>query len=313
MKKIDTATSCRNPQGLSWKMMPEGPECKRIGDALQLYAGWTIKGVEILSGRYRTGEPPKGLASFSEQLLPAVIQRVGTKGKFIYIICTSECGQRNGSIWNTLGMTGHWALSAEPHSRVRLDLESPDGRWHPIAVYSPSGRPFSPAADRAADAVIEGFRVRHVTDRVATGLHFVDQCNFGTLRFRPAPSPPGAGGARRPREATARRVAPCAPRAKKDSRERGGGLSELDDQANCGPVRPFGVSRVRKPPAKPPARREQMHGHEKLRRGQPVHDRFEIPPVATDSDLVHSPSYPGRLSRRGFRDSRRRRRRRAGY
>jgi formamidopyrimidine-DNA glycosylase len=167
-------------------MMPEGPECKRIGDALQLYAGWTINSIKILSGRYRTGEPPKGLVAFSEQLLPAVIQRVGTKGKFIYMVCASECGRRNGSIWSTLGMTGRWALAPEPYSRVRLDIESPDGRWHPSAVYSQSGRPFAPASDHPADAVIEGFRVRHVADRVAVGLHFIDQRNFGTLRFRRA-------------------------------------------------------------------------------------------------------------------------------
>ena len=165
-------------------MMPEGPECKRIGDALQLYAGWTLKGVEILSGRYKTGEPPKGLAAFTERMLPCTIEAVGTKGKFIYLVCRTEDGLHNGSIWSTLGMTGRWSLAREPHSRARLAVESPDGFWRPAAVYSTAGRPFSPAEDRAADAVVEGVRVRHVADRVDASLYFVDARNFGTLRFR---------------------------------------------------------------------------------------------------------------------------------
>ena len=80
-------------------MVPEGPEHKRIGDALQLHAGWTITNPEILPGLYRTGEPSKGLAAFADQLLPAVIERVATKRKLIDLVCASECGRRRGSIW----------------------------------------------------------------------------------------------------------------------------------------------------------------------------------------------------------------------
>ena len=44
-------------------------------------------------------EPPKGLAAYADQLLPAVIERVATKRKLIDLVCASECGRRRGSIW----------------------------------------------------------------------------------------------------------------------------------------------------------------------------------------------------------------------
>jgi formamidopyrimidine-DNA glycosylase len=132
-------------------MMPEGPECKRTADQLDAYcAGWSLSKVEILSGRYVTHGPPKGFAEFCSTWLPAEIEQVSCKGKFIYYLLRSkEHGQ--ASIWSTLGMSGRWALRESDHSRVRFTLSS-------------SGME---AAASESDKV----------------LYYTDPRNFGTLTF----------------------------------------------------------------------------------------------------------------------------------
>ena len=65
--------------------MPEGPECKRIGESLaRVIATKTISNIEILSGRY-TENLPTGLDTF-ESKLPIAVVGVGVHGKFIYWI-----------------------------------------------------------------------------------------------------------------------------------------------------------------------------------------------------------------------------------
>ena len=84
-----------------WTMMPEGPECKRTADQLNDYcAGWSLSHIELLSGRYITHGPPAGFERFSAEFLPAKVERVSCKGKFIFMSCSSPAGQ--ASIWSTL-------------------------------------------------------------------------------------------------------------------------------------------------------------------------------------------------------------------
>ena len=65
--------------------MPEGPECKRIGESLaREVSNKTIVGIEILGGRY-TKKEPSGLSDLISDL-PIAVAGVGVHGKFIYWI-----------------------------------------------------------------------------------------------------------------------------------------------------------------------------------------------------------------------------------
>jgi len=96
--------------------MPEGPECKRIGESLaKVVSTKTISSIQILGGRYREN-PPTGL-DVLESNLPIAVVGVGVHGKFIYWIL------RDGwSVWNTLGMTGSWSAVEREHSRVKFSF-----------------------------------------------------------------------------------------------------------------------------------------------------------------------------------------------
>lgn len=97
--------------------MPEGPEVKRIGISLaKRLTSKKIRKIEILSGRYLKKEP----SGFDEVVnhFPLPVIGCGVHGKFIYFICDNEW-----SIWNTLGMTGHWSSTKEKHSRIRFVLD----------------------------------------------------------------------------------------------------------------------------------------------------------------------------------------------
>ena len=94
--------------------MPEGPEVRIVTDSLaKSIAGMTVVSIEVLSGRYVKHGSPEGLDIFSG-VLPATIDSVSCKGKFIYF----KAG--NWFIWNTLGMSGGWSRSHQKHSRVRF-------------------------------------------------------------------------------------------------------------------------------------------------------------------------------------------------
>ncbi len=96
--------------------MPEGPECRRIGEALaKRLSGRTITSINVLSGRYES-KPPSGIDELSANL-PISIVGAGVHGKFLYWILKDEY-----SVWNTLGMTGGWSESEEKHSRVKISL-----------------------------------------------------------------------------------------------------------------------------------------------------------------------------------------------
>jgi len=96
--------------------MPEGPECKRIGESLaREVSNKTIVGIDILGGRY-TKKEPSGLSDLISEL-PVGVVGVGVHGKFIYWILLKEY-----SLWNTLGMSGFWSGEKQKHSRIRFSF-----------------------------------------------------------------------------------------------------------------------------------------------------------------------------------------------
>jgi len=94
--------------------MPEGPECRRIAESLaKEVSNKTIVGIDILGGRY-TKKEPSGLSDLISDL-PIAVAGVGVHGKFIYWILSKE-----HSLWNTLGMSGHWSGEEQKHSRIKI-------------------------------------------------------------------------------------------------------------------------------------------------------------------------------------------------
>lgn len=100
--------------------MPEGPEVKKIGEALaSRICGRKLLKFHILSGRY-SKKCPENLGYFGNNL-PTAIIGPGVHGKFIYIIL-----ENGWTIWNTLGMTGSWSTEREKHTRIEIELN--DGK-----------------------------------------------------------------------------------------------------------------------------------------------------------------------------------------
>ena len=96
--------------------MPEGPEVRRISQALaERVSGTVLESIEILSGRYIKKEP-SGFGVFKTQL-PKRVVGAGCHGKFMYWLLDDEC-----SIWSTLGMTGYWGNESAEHTRVKFNL-----------------------------------------------------------------------------------------------------------------------------------------------------------------------------------------------
>jgi len=97
--------------------MPEGPECRKYAEDLaRRVSSRTLRGIEIVSGRYLKKEPT-GIEAFSNHL-PMKVVGAGVHGKFIYWILGEEL-----SIWSTLGMTGAWSSEETSHTRVRFQLD----------------------------------------------------------------------------------------------------------------------------------------------------------------------------------------------
>lgn len=96
--------------------MPEGSECRLIGEALARdVSGKTLVSVQTLAGRY-VKSPPEGLGLLQARL-PTRVVGVGVHGKFIYWIIENDV-----FVYNTLGMTGHWTRRQEKHSRVQFEF-----------------------------------------------------------------------------------------------------------------------------------------------------------------------------------------------
>eukprot|EP00960_Hanusia_phi_P063583 765518-Hanusia_phi.AAC.2 len=165
--------ACRERRApLDLAMMPEGPECKRMADELSRFQGNVITKMEILSGRYVDNGAPKNFDEFSERMIPAKIDKVGNKGKFIYFLCSSSrtpgrldldrCRGRlgdleskgvNASIWSTLGMSGRWSITQTVHTRFVMEMV--DSEDKDLSVYYNDVRNFGTLAFSLDPAELE--------------------------------------------------------------------------------------------------------------------------------------------------------------
>lgn len=126
--------------------MPEGPECRIIAEGLMMQlAGRTVTSARILSGRYVRHGAPEGFDTFVSKL-PLKCVGVGWHGKFIYLSFRSEAF--------TEGDGYHYA------SHI----------WNTLGM---SGHWSTSQRDHSRLELI------HDMGRV----YFIDQRNFGTLRF----------------------------------------------------------------------------------------------------------------------------------
>jgi len=111
--------------------MPEGPECAVHAESLHSrFSGATLSRVAILSGRYcgdgsipGRGAAPEHWGALGASL-PATVERVDAKGKFIYWHLAPLSGAHAGELtfWSTLGMSGAWSVERTAHSRVCFEL-----------------------------------------------------------------------------------------------------------------------------------------------------------------------------------------------
>ena len=116
--------------------------------------------------RTHTTATVRGFEDFTADLLPARVERVECKGKFIYMVCVSESSGRHGSIWSTLGMSGRWSLQKTDHSRVKLLFDEGKGRGE-------GGGGGGGGVGAGATSAGSGSRE----------LYYTDPRNFGTLTF----------------------------------------------------------------------------------------------------------------------------------
>lgn len=96
--------------------MPEGPECRIIVEGLRKnIVGHTLTKIDIIAGRYLKKSKPAGWEQALD-LLPARIDAVNVKGKFIFWTLTS--GDITFYMWNTLGMSGVWFKTNGRDARI---------------------------------------------------------------------------------------------------------------------------------------------------------------------------------------------------
>lgn len=95
--------------------MPEGPECKRVGEGLLAASkDRPIENFRVLGGRFLKKSP-------MHELSPQVPNRVidgGVYGKFIWLELMNQ-----EFLWITLGMSGFWSEERLPHSHFSIDFE----------------------------------------------------------------------------------------------------------------------------------------------------------------------------------------------
>ena len=99
-------------------MMPEGPEVRSLVDSISSrFEGdsWQLSNAAIISGRYIKAAPENWDTMLSK--LPAKVNHIKCKGKFIYF----QCG--DFYIFNTLGLSGGWSLSpSKTYTRASFTL-----------------------------------------------------------------------------------------------------------------------------------------------------------------------------------------------
>ena len=114
-------------------MMPEGPEVRLHAELLDDHAaGRVLVEARIVSGRY-VASAPEGWSAL-QAALPATVDSIRSKAKFMHWQLTSvESGKRLW-LWSTLGMTGSWSLQRGAHCRAALRIVPPGedggaGEW----------------------------------------------------------------------------------------------------------------------------------------------------------------------------------------
>jgi formamidopyrimidine-DNA glycosylase len=96
--------------------MPESPEVARVHDGLMAeLRGAIIVEFNVLGGRFLK-RGPSGLENIN---LPTQVVSAGRKGKFMWFQFTG-----NQFMWCTLGMSGKWAKTREPHSHFEIKLSN---------------------------------------------------------------------------------------------------------------------------------------------------------------------------------------------
>lgn len=103
--------------------MPEGPEVKTTTDFLNNFTGKTFHSFAVLSGRYTK---TNGIPNTEYAYLPAKIESVSCKGKFIYFSLVDEVTGKKYYLFNTLGMTGMWSREKTKHSRFCIFFDDED-------------------------------------------------------------------------------------------------------------------------------------------------------------------------------------------
>jgi formamidopyrimidine-DNA glycosylase len=88
--------------------MPEVVEIRHYSDFIHKYCKKKlITNIQILNGRYKKHSPFSGYKMIQKEL-PALIKKIETKGKFLYI--TIESNKKEYYILTTLGLTGGWVF-----------------------------------------------------------------------------------------------------------------------------------------------------------------------------------------------------------
>lgn len=107
--------------------MPEGPECRIIGEQLNsLLQNKSINDIIINGGRYKTHSHPFGYDNFVKNIKQnnTIIEWVKVKGKLIYFKFS------NGYyLFNTLGMSGGWIKNDKKHCDIQLIYDKNQKIW----------------------------------------------------------------------------------------------------------------------------------------------------------------------------------------
>jgi len=95
--------------------MPEGAECKLIGESLAKMVGLRrVTSIEPITGRY-TKKPIEGV----ENILGAKVVGIGVKGKLLFWIFDND-----HFLLNTLGMSGAWSSEQPKNTRVSIEFDT---------------------------------------------------------------------------------------------------------------------------------------------------------------------------------------------
>lgn len=162
--------------------MPEGIEVRKFSDIIRSNSkNHYITQVNILGGRYNK----KAFDGYTylQEHLPSKIINIKTKGKFIYVELLHET---DGTFWlfNTLGLTGGWTVSAENKSQLIDVLHAKyinhDGfvYMYPVILEYISNNKSVEWFKKA----IQYINVEFVLDN-GIRLYFYDQLSFGTLKI----------------------------------------------------------------------------------------------------------------------------------